>query len=252
MVNISQVFITEKNQKLPELFEESTNTVKSNLVHDKYKLFQKEEIEEFIKDNFPKEVLKAFQKLQPYALKKDLANYCLGYINGGWFIDISIKITIPFDIKEFKELEFLGFRDYGPGILNPNTLNYLLQTSLFYTDKNSKIMEKAIDIALENCMQENYGLTTSCITGPGVLGRAQAFFGTNLNQIIGFFMPLTEQFNQKNRSYILPTGDIFALHKDSWLPSARGGDLSAFGAKGTNNHIEMYYEKNVFDPYVDF
>ena len=46
--------------------------------------------------------------------------------------------------------------------------------------------------------------------------------------------------------------DIFALHKDTWLPSARGGDLSAFGAKGTNNHIEMYYEKKVFDSYIDF
>ena len=251
MVNISQIYITKNNAPLPRLFEESTNTVKQNLLHDDYKLYKKEEIQELIKDNFPIEVFKSFQKLKPYALKKDLASYCLGYLKGGWFIDISIKIKIPFNIKQFNKLEFLGFRDYGPGILNPNTLNYLIQTSLFYTEPRSRIMEKAIEISIKNCMEEFYGLTTSCITGPSVLGRSQAFFGTNLNQTIGFFMPLTEQFNQKNRSYILPTGDIFALHKDSWLPSARGGDLNAFGAKGTNNHIEMYYKKEVFESNIN-
>ena len=247
MVNISQIFITDNNQDLPKLFENSSNTVKKNLPHDNYKLYKKEEIQEFLKDNFPIEILNCFQKLKPYALKKDLANYCIGYIKGGWFVDISIKINLGLNLKDFKNLEFLGFRDYGPGVLKSNTINYLIQSSLFYTKNKSKIMEKAIEICVENCKKEFYGITTSCIAGPGVLGRSQAYYGTNLNQIIGFFMPLTEDFNQKNRSYILPTGDIFALHKDSWLSKARGGDLESFGAMGTNNHIEMYYKKEVFN-----
>ena len=248
MINISQIFITDNSEEpLPILFEEASNTVKSNLIHDEYHIYRKEEIEDFLKDNFPEEVLKSFLKLKPYALKKDLANYCLGYIKGGWFVDISIKITLNLNLKVFNKLEFLGFRDYGPGVLKPNTLNYQLQTSLFYTQPKSKIMEKAIEISIKNCKEEFYGLTTSCITGPSVLGRSQSFFGTNHDQIIGFFMPLTEQFPQKNRSYILPTGNIFALHKDTWLNKAQGGDLTAFGAKGTNNHIDMYYNKEVFD-----
>ena len=247
MVNVSQIFITDNNESLPKLFVDSSNTVKNNLTHDNYKLYIKEEIQEFLNDNFPIEVLNCFQKLKPYALKKDLASYCIAFKKGGWFVDISIKINLRLNVKDFKKLEFLGFRDYGPGVLKPNTINYLIQSSLFYTEAKSKIMEKAIEICIENCKKEFYGITTSCITGPGVLGRSQAQYGTNLNQIIGFFMPLTEDFNQKNRSYILPTGDIFALHKDTWLSNARGGDLKSFGAVGTNNHIEMYFNKEVFN-----
>ena len=60
-------------------------------------------------------------------------------------------------------------------------------------------------------------------------------------------MPLTFQFKQKNRSYILPSGDIFAVHKATWFPKALGGDISIFGAKGTNNHLSMYSKKNIND-----
>ena len=52
------------------------------------------QFEDLISDYFPKEVFNAFRKLKPYALKKDLASYCLGYLKGGWFIDVSIKIKL--------------------------------------------------------------------------------------------------------------------------------------------------------------
>ena len=103
-------------------------------------------------------------------------------------------------------------------------------------------MAKAIDIIIENCKNEYYGLTSSCPTGPSVLGRAQSQLGTNNNQIIGFFMPLTYQFKQKNRSYILPTGDIFAVHKDTWLRNATGGDISI--VKAIN---DMYWTQDGTD-----
>ena len=64
-------------------------------------------------------------------------------------------------------------------------------------------------------------------------------------------MPLTYQFKQKNRSYILPTGDIFAIHKDTWLPNASGGDISAFGAHGTNNHLEFFSNRTVYNKEID-
>lgn len=247
MVNVSQVFITENNEPLPDLFKESSNTVKNFLKHTNYHLYNHNELKDFINENFPKEVFNSFLKLNPYSYKADLAYYCLGYLKGGWFVDISIKIRFPLNMENLPNIDFLGFRDYGQGALNPATLHYPLQASLFYTKPKSKIMEQAIKIIVENCKNEEYGLTSSCPTGPSVLGRAQAFFGTSKTHFIGFFMPLTFQFRQKNRSYVLPTGDILAVHKDTWLPNAAGGDISAFGAKGTNNHLEMYSNKAIYN-----
>ena len=247
MTNISQFFITDSRQELPKSFEESLNSVKLNLIHQNHHVYTKIELQELISNNFPKEVFNAFLKLKPYALKKDLASYCLGYLIGGWFIDITIKIIIPLDIKKYNNIEFIAFKDFGQGALNPRSLNYPLQVSLFYTKPRHKIMAKAIDLVIENCRNEYYGATSSCPTGPSILGRAQSFYGTNMNQMIGCFLPLTPDFEQKNKSYVLPNGEIFALHKDSWFKSAIDGDLKNFGAKGTNNHLLMYSQKEIYD-----
>ena len=56
MINISQVFITDNNYPLPDLFKESTRTVKENLKHNNYNLYNHEECKDVIRDNFPKEV----------------------------------------------------------------------------------------------------------------------------------------------------------------------------------------------------
>ena len=211
MINVFQVLITENNYPLPDLCKESTRTVKENLKNSNYHLFNHEECKDVIRDNFPKEVFNSFLKLNPYSYKADLAYYCLGFLKGGWFVDISIKIKLGFDMKFLPNVDFLGFRDYGNGAINPQAVHYPLQASLFYTKPNSDIMSKAIDIIVENCKNEYYGLTSSCQTGPSVLGRAQAQIGTSKNHVIGFFMPLTYQFKQKNRSYILPSGNILAV-----------------------------------------
>ena len=251
MVNVSQVFITDNDNPLPDLFKESTNTVKKYLINTNYHLFNHEECKDIIRDNFPKEVFNSFLKLNPYSYKADLAYYCLGFLKGGWFVDMSIKIQLGLDMETLPKIDFLGFRDYGEGSIHPQTLHYPLQASLFYTKPNSKIMEKAIEIIVENCKNEYYGLTSSCQTGPSVLGRAQAQNGTSSSHLIGFFMPLTYQFKHKNRSYILPTGYIFAIHKDTWLPNASGGDISAFGAHGTNNHLEFFSNRTVYNKEID-
>ena len=60
MVNVSQVFITESNEPLPDLFNESTSTVKKYLINTNYHLFNHEECKDLIRDNFPKEVLNSF------------------------------------------------------------------------------------------------------------------------------------------------------------------------------------------------
>ena len=91
MINVFQVFITDNNSPLPDLFKESTRTVKENLKNSNYHLFNHEECKDIIRDNFPKEVFNSFLKLNPYAYKHDLAHYCLGFLKGGWLVDISIK-----------------------------------------------------------------------------------------------------------------------------------------------------------------
>tara|TARA_Y100001968_G_scaffold315758_1_gene342722 strand:- start:315 stop:1082 length:768 start_codon:yes stop_codon:yes gene_type:complete len=247
--NAYQIFISETVQNINSLspkLQYATHNFRNSLPKDhEYKLYDKSSLIDFIKSNFGLEVLKAFNKLKPFAYKKDLASYCIAYQNGGWYSDITIKIVnkladIPSDI------ELVCFRDHG-SVMNPLSLNYGIQTSLFYSKKGNPIFSKAIEYVLENCINKNYGVSPICPTGPGVLGRAFAFHGASHKHIMGTFLQLSPFYENKNKAYLIPDGTIIALHKDAWIKGCNEGDLSSLIDKGTNNYVEMYTSGNVYE-----
>ena len=243
--NSFQILITDKPCKIPPLIQEAIKSFQNSLPNTSYKLYNKEMIEELLQTKFDNEVVNSFHKLKPKAFKADLARYCIGYVYGGWYADITIKMIKS--INDFqKNINFLGFVDLGENI-KPFTLPYPIQSSLFYVAKESKIMEKAIDIIIRNCKEEYYGITATSPTGPGVLGRSIAYFGLEREHVIGHFMPLTPNHINKNRSYILPDGTILALHKDAWLSSAKAGQISEFGIKDSDNYLELYNKQDIYN-----
>ena len=246
--HISQILITKEKEPIPPPLQIAIQSVKNCFNNCSYTLYDNEKIIEIIRDGISQEALRAYMKIKPYANKASFARYCIIYLQGDWYVDITIKmlkgITIPDNI------DFLGFRDLGDG-LTPNSLPYNIQNSLFYSNKNNPVLEKAIEIVIENCTIENYGVTPVCTTGPGVLGRALAINGMKSTHILGLFMPLTPNHRIKNRSYILPDGNIVALHKNAWMPDALPADISAFGLKTTNNYIQMWNTRDVYDSSIN-
>ncbi len=243
--NAFQILITDTPYEIPPLIKESIKSFQSSLPNSSYKLYNKKMIEELLRSNFDIEVINSFQKLKPKAFKADLARYCIAYLYGGWYADITIKMIKS--INDFQNnINFLGFADLGENI-KPFTLPYPIQSSLFYVEKKSKIMQKAIEIIIKHCKEEYYGTTATSPTGPGVLGRSLAYYGLERNNIIGHFMPLTPNHKNKNRSYILPDGSILALHKDAWLLSAKAGQISEFGINDSDNYLKLYNEHNIYN-----
>jgi len=245
--NIHQILITKEPEKIPKVIQGAINSVKNSFNSCTYTLYDNEKIIDLIKNNFDINTLKAYNKIKAFAGKADLAKYCINYLKGGWYVDISIKMS-PFiqGVNLPEHIDFFGFRDVGDGLC-PNTNSYNVQASLFYSKPNNIVLEKAIELVIENCKNEDYGYTPVCPTGPGVLGRAIATFGAKKSHVIGLFMPLTPNHKNMNRSYILPDGNIFALHKNAWLPTALPADISAFGFKSTNNYMKLYSEENYYD-----
>tara|TARA_Y100001968_G_C19403830_1_gene742539 strand:+ start:744 stop:1502 length:759 start_codon:yes stop_codon:yes gene_type:complete len=242
--NVSQIFISDSNEPLSPLLKESTETVKACFNGYKYNLYNSENLQDLIKEGIGDEALIAYNTLNAYACKADLGRYCIAYLIGGWYVDISIKMirTITFA----NEVDFLGFIDLGAGAFIPNCTSYPVQCSLFYSKPKSPIFAKAIDLVIENCKAKNYGVSPVCVTATGVLGRALAHVGAQKNHMIGHFIALTPNHKQKNRSYVLPSGDILAIHKDTWFPSCEGGEIASLGALGTNNYHKMYEERTIY------
>lgn len=246
---LHQIYITDSNQVLPPLLQEATETFRKSFPDHSYNLYNSEMLEEFIENNISKEALETYLKLKPYSYKKDFASYCLIYKLGGWYSDISIKFLKGVQLNN---CDFLGFIDRGSGYIIPNSIPYPLQVSLFFSKENNEIFAHAIDLVIENCKNEYYGRHPVCPTGPGVLGRALAINGIQPGNIIGEFTALTPHYENKNRSYILPNGEIIALHKNAWFPQSRGGEIKSFGCEGTNDYVEMYTNKNIYNTQEDF
>ena len=243
--NAFQILITNQANQITPLIECAQSSFKESLPGHSYTLYNKEMIEDLLKNEFDQDVINAFNKIKPKAFKADLARYCIAYKYGGWYADITLKFIKNID-GHLDDIEFLGFTDLGGGI-TPNQLPYAIQSSLFYSSKNSIIMEKAIQIILENCRNNYYGVSPTSITGPGVLGRAFAYYAFKRNHIIGHFIPLTPNHKNQNRSYVLPDGAIVALHKDAWVLNAKGGQINEFGFNEGNNYFEMFVNKDVYN-----
>jgi mannosyltransferase OCH1-like enzyme len=99
---MSEVIPNKKNQnKIPKTinqtwetkdlnpeFQKMVDIWKTNNPDYDYHLFDKDERESFIKNNFDKEVMNAYNAIVPGANKSDLWRYCYLYIHGGIYVDI--------------------------------------------------------------------------------------------------------------------------------------------------------------------
>ncbi|OOR88499.1 hypothetical protein B0181_08045 [Moraxella caviae] len=237
-MNISQIFIADNDgRELSPYLKKAVDSVKSQMPHTVHKIYFHQELREWIEQTYGGDIRKAFDKLVPYAFKADLARYLLLYHFGGWYFDISVHVLNG--IKVIDELDFLTFLDFP----FYSKVSYACNNAIIYSKKGSIILEDTINDVLRNIATENYGQHVLAPTGPICLGKNVAKHADALNVHTGVFTELTPTYPNKNRGFVLDNGLLFALHKQGNV----GGDLTALGAKGTNNYGELYEARAIYD-----
>jgi mannosyltransferase OCH1-like enzyme len=71
--------------------QECVDKLKKDNPEFEYHFYDDNQCREYIKDNFNKDVLHAFDKLIPGAFKADLWRYCILYKKGGIYLDIKYQ-----------------------------------------------------------------------------------------------------------------------------------------------------------------
>ena len=242
-MRISQILITDNdNLPLSGFLLGAMQNIKNSYPDSDYRLYRKKDLQEFIFSTYGEEILKAFNKLRPYAYKSDFARYLLLYAYGGWYFDSSIRILNPVSVSQ--EVDLVAFVD-PPQYTGTS---FACNQAVVYSSAKNKVLEDCITSVLENCKREYYGINALSPSGPIVFGKAIAKFGENIKNVIGTFLDLTPNFPNKNRAYVFNDGSIFALHK----PGNIGGDLSYLGISGSNNYGEMYRLREVYDSEIVF
>jgi mannosyltransferase OCH1-like enzyme len=213
----------------------ATGSVKAAFPEANHTIYTNETLRQFIVDNYDSAVVWAYDSLCPYAYKADLGRYCLLNVLGGWYVDIGIKLNSGVDIGE--RIEMLAFRD----IQRFSFTSWACSIGILYSKPDNVVFQTAIDMIVENCRDQYYGITPLCPTGPTLLGAALAANGGNVNDVFGDYLELTPAHEQKNRAFVLPNGTIMG-----WGKPSDGGDLTRLGAKGVNNYNNLWTQKQVY------
>lgn len=262
-MKIHQVFINDTN-KLPNDFPEFHNIcvkkIKQLYPNSNYHLYSGEEIENIIQKNFDRDVFTAYRKLKPYACKADIARYCLLYLYGGLYIDLNIYFTNR--IPNLNAVDFFAFRDTP----QMSRRSWAVQNGILYSKPGSKIIENVLNLIIEHCKKEYYGIQCMDVCGTTILGRAITLSEINprvfTNGQLQWFeiSRMSEKIQNKLKKmgyiknyfsgYIMDDIDdnkIIAIRKPT-----HAGDIKTLGFNGTNNYVEMWQNRDVYDTSIKF
>jgi len=242
---IHQVFINDSGElpdHMPELYNDCYNQIKTLYSDWSYKLYSGNMVEKIIKDNFEKEVYLSYKKLKPYSAKANLARYCLLYLFGGLYLDLTIY---PLE-KLYTDAEFYVFEDYQ------SIKSWSVHNGIMYSERKNPILKTAIDIVVDHCKHEYYGISPLHPTGCHVLGSAiQNYFYESLNIEIAGRMELMQDKNDNLQFgfFNYESFNPFALFKPmhNHENEIKTNNLESLGFKKTNDYRKMWYEKDYYD-----
>ena len=234
-MHISQILINNSAEDIPPYIKHCIETIQSLYPEASHSIYDEKKLISFIADNFEPSVIDAFKSLVPNAYKADLGRYCLLYKFGGWYFDIAIKPLRRIDLSA--DVDLLAFRDVGLiSGTSCSTSNGIIDSKI-----HNPVFLKAIEMVVKNCHEKFYGINALSPTGPNLFGEAISIAGSRAKNIFEDVAFLTPLHSNKNKSFVLPDGEIF-----SFLKPTDGGDLAALGLSGTNNYVSLYQARNIY------
>ncbi len=203
-----RIFQTLKTNLYPSKWIEKTIEPNRKLNPEyQYFFFDDLDCRLFIKENFSRDVYRAFTSLIPGSFKADLWRYCVLYIYGGCYLDMRLVLIKTLD-------EIID----GHNFVSPRDLNHfgdaLWQGVLFASPRNPIIL-KAIRRASQNINRPPSNLHSLEWTGPKCLGESFLNF-TNQERIVlgsGRAGDIKYKILQFDSSLILDGSEPIIIHR---------------------------------------
>jgi mannosyltransferase OCH1-like enzyme len=142
---------------MPSSVKESIETLKEQNPEFEHHLYDEAMCRTYLKNNFPKRVVQAFDKVVPYALKADIWRYCILYKKGGIYLDSKY-----YGIDGFK-LITLTDKEYFCGVKHDD--NSGIYNAFMICKPGNKKLLQSIKQFVKNTEENYYGHKALCV-GP--------------------------------------------------------------------------------------
>jgi len=164
-----KIFQTWNTKILPEKMQIVVDDLKSKNSEFEYFLFDDNDCEEFIKNNFGEDVLHAYDTLIPGAYKADLWRCCVLYIYGGIYLDIKYQCVNDFKLITLTDKEYFVTDELMNYISGP--YKGIIWNGLMISKPKNERLLKCINQIVENVENKYYGFGIYEPTGPTLLTR---------------------------------------------------------------------------------
>ena len=226
---------------LPPPVLAAMQSVKDSYSDATHYFFQRPEIEVFLAQHFDCSVLKLFRGLIPSAYQSDLARYCLLFVHGGWYVDLTLKMLTS--IRVVDDIDMVVFADRGcMSMCQP----WAIQNGLIYSKPGNPIFLRVIERIAAYRNRNYYGTSPLSPTGPNCLGVEVAAEESGMNIVKGLFQPLTPTLSFQNLMYVSQSGMLLAQHRTSWMAGSEGGDFAVTQLPGVNNYKELWAKRQIY------
>lgn len=159
------IYQTWHTKHLSKKMKNCVEKIKKDNPEFEHHFYDVHECRTFIKENFDKEVLDAYDKLKPLAFKADLWRYCVLYKNGGVYLDIKYHCENGFKLINVINTELL-VKEFWNGKFVENVVN----NGFMIYEPNNHVLEKIIKRICWNVQNKYYSDKCSGQTGPSLLG----------------------------------------------------------------------------------
>ncbi|MBA3675240.1 MAG: glycosyl transferase [Chitinophagaceae bacterium] len=198
------IYQTFKTAKLPFINRWHINSFRKKNPSYKYEFYTDERIAEFLKNEYGREVIDAYKRIQIGAAKADFFRYAILYKKGGIYLDIDS--TIKKDLDEFIKPDDKAIisLERNPGIY--------VQWALIY-EAGHQFLEKTLELVLANIAENKYPHDVHQMSGPSVYTKAinecleknpaipHRVLGIDYNSYLKFKLPLAKLIYAKGEHW---------------------------------------------------
>jgi mannosyltransferase OCH1-like enzyme len=215
------IFQTWYTKEIPSKMVETVNLIKKQNPEFKHYLYDDNECMEFIKDNFPPDVLNAYDSLIPGAYKADLWRYCILYKKGGIYLDVRYS---PYN--GFKFINLTEKEHFVLDLPSCNTCVSGIYNALMVCLPANEILLKAINQIVENVAKNYYGKCWLEPTGPLLLSKYFSDTDKNSLKLKHFAIDFIDNKVIKYDDYIILKGyDGYSNEREKYSKIKHYGDL---------------------------
>ncbi len=154
---------TYKSSKLPWLTRWYISRFRKNNPDYSYEFYDDARIDTFILQEFGKDILALYKRINIGAAKADFFRYAVLYKKGGIYVDIDSAINGKLDDFILSEDKAIISREKNPDLF--------VQWALVY-EANHPFLQKTIELICENIRDNKYPHDVHQMTGPSVYTRA--------------------------------------------------------------------------------